>query len=235
MNVEIWSDVVCPWCYIGKRHFEAALGDFDHAAEVTLTWRSFQLDPSAPAISAVDPLERLATKYGMSREQASAAHQRVTDVAAAAGLEYHLDKSRSGNTFDAHRLLHYAAAEGKQDALKERLMAAYFCEGEAIGDHAVLARLAGDVGLDTAEAKAILEDRKFEAEVTGDIQDARELGITGVPFFVIDRKYGISGAQPADLLLRALRQAWNESHVAVELTAVASETDAVCADDSCAV
>src|SRR3984957_17734195 len=142
MDVEIWADVVCPWCYIGKRRFEHALKTFDHRGEVSVTWRSFQLDPSAPATSDEDPIERLAAKYGMSRATAEAAQARVTANAATARLDFHLDRARSGNTFDAHRLIHFARELGKQDELKERFMAGYFVEGEAIGEPDVLVRLA---------------------------------------------------------------------------------------------
>ncbi len=233
MKVEVWSDVVCPWCYIGKRHLEEALAGFEHRDETTVTWRSFQLDPSAPAKSEGAPVERLAQKYGMSREQAEAAQARVTGVAAEAGLTFHLAVAQSGNTFDAHRLLHHAASMGEQGALKERLMAGYFTEGEAIGDHDVLLRLAGEVGLDRAAASEVLEGDDFAADVSADLQTARELGISGVPFFVIDRQYGISGAQPASLLLETLQTAWTASHPLEMVSPVAG--DSACADDSCAV
>jgi predicted DsbA family dithiol-disulfide isomerase len=231
VNVAIWSDVVCPWCYIGKRHFEAALADFEHRDEVSRVWRSFQLDPRAPAVSEGDPLDRLAAKYGMTRAQAEAAQARVTATAAAAGLDFHLDRARSGNTFDAHRLLHHAASVGHQDALKERLMAAYFTEGEAIGDRGVLVRLAGAAGLDCDAASAVLHGDDFAEAVHGDVQTARELGITGVPFFVIDGRYGISGAQPAEVILSALRRAWSAGHTLEPARTAAS--DVACADGSC--
>src|SRR5580700_1866861 len=208
MEIEIWSDVVCPWCYIGKRRFERALAAFDHRGEVNVTWRSFQLDPSAPATSEGDPVERLAAKYGMSRAQAEAAQARVTQNAAGEGLDFHLDKAQTGNTFDAHRLIHYANAAGKQGAMKERLMAAYFVEGSAIGDRDVLLRLAVEVGLEEAGARAVLEGDAYAADVRHDELEARQLGINGVPFFVLDRAYGVSGAQPADTLRGAMQEAW---------------------------
>jgi predicted DsbA family dithiol-disulfide isomerase len=233
MKVEIWSDVVCPWCYIGKRRFESALADFEHRAEVSVTWRSFQLDPGAPTRSVGDPLERIAAKYGMSRADAQAAQARITTTAASEGLEFHLDRARSGNTFDAHRLLHHAQAAGRQDEVKERLLAAYFVEGEAIGERDVLLQLATEVGLDEAGARDVLEGDAFTAEVHRDIQEAREIGISGVPFFVIDGAYGISGAQPPELILSALRKAWADAH---PLQMVASGgSGEVCIDDSCAV
>jgi predicted DsbA family dithiol-disulfide isomerase len=231
MNVEIWSDVVCPWCYIGKRRFEAALAGFEHSDEVAVIWRSFQLDPNAPTTVEGDPLDRLVAKYGMSRADAERAQARVTATAATTDLEFHLDRARSGNTFDAHRLLHHALSGGKQSDLKERLLAAYFVESEAVGEPEVLARLATDVGLDESAVREVLDSDAFAAEVRQDEQEARRLGISGVPFFVIDRTYGISGAQPSELMLSTLNQAWMDSH---PLTMVpVGGDDASCTDESC--
>lgn len=208
MRVDIWSDVVCPWCYIGKRHFEQALAKFSHAGEVEVVWRAFELDPSAPRVrEAGAQAERLAKKYGTSVAQAQVMIDRVVQAAAKAGIEMRYDTMRGGNTFDAHRLLHLAHEHGTQDALKERLMRAYFTEGEPIGDAATLARLAGDVGLDGG---AVLASDRYADEVRGDEMLARELGITGVPFFVMAGRLGVSGAQPADVLLGALERAWTE-------------------------
>jgi predicted DsbA family dithiol-disulfide isomerase len=231
MNVEIWSDVVCPWCYIGKRRFERALAGFDHRGEVNVTWRSFQLDPSAPATSDGDPVERLAAKYGMTRAAAEAAQARVTENAATEGLDFHLDRARSGNTFDAHRLIHYAHSVGKQDALKERLMAGYFTDGAPIGEHDALARLAADIGLDDEAVRAVLDSDAYAEDVRHDELEARQLGISGVPFFVLDRAYGISGAQPSELMLGALQQAWTDAHPLQMVAAGDAET--TCTDESC--
>lgn len=231
MKVEIWSDVVCPWCYIGKRHFETALTGFEHRDEVTVIWRSFQLNPNSPTTADGDPLDRLVAKYGMSRADAERAQARVTAAAATVGLDFHLDRARSGNTFDAHRLLHHALSAGKQSDLKERLMTAYFVEGEAVGEREVLARLATDVGLEGSAVREVLASDAFAAEVRQDEQEARRLGISGVPFFVIDRAYGISGAQPSELMLSTLDQAWVDSH---PLTMVpVGGDDASCTDESC--
>jgi predicted DsbA family dithiol-disulfide isomerase len=233
MNVEIWSDVVCPWCYIGKRRFEHALAGFRHRDEVDVTWRSFQLDPNAAGDSDEDPLERLAAKYGMSRAQAEAAQERVTANAATAGLEFHLDRARSFNTFDAHRLIHYAHSVGLQDALKERLMAAYFVEGAAVGQYDVLTRLGVEVGLDAAAVREVLDGAAFADDVRHDEQEARNIGITGVPFFVIDRAYGISGAQPSELILATLDKVWSESHPLQMVAAGGGVDDLSCTDESC--
>jgi predicted DsbA family dithiol-disulfide isomerase len=208
LTVEIWSDVVCPWCYVGKRRFEHALEQFAHRDDVELTWRSFQLDPSAPPERAHSGAEHLAAKYGMSVEQAQETNAQMTELAAGEGLEYHLDRTRGGNSFDAHRLIHLAAAHGLQDAMKERLMRAYFTEGEPVGDRDTLLRLAAEVGLDAGEARTALAGEAYADTVHADEELAARIGIRGVPFFVLDRRYGVSGAQPAELLLQALDQAW---------------------------
>ena len=202
VSVEIWSDVVCPWCYVGKRRFERALAAFEHPVEVT--WRSFELDPSAPSEREGTASEHLARKYGMSVEQAEASHSQMTELAAAEGLEYHLDRTRGGNSLDAHRLVHLAAGHGLQDAMQERLMRAYFTEGEAIGDRDTLARLATELGLDPAP----LAGDAYADAVRADEALAARIGINGVPYFVFDRRYGVSGAQPSELLLQALEPAW---------------------------
>ena len=234
MKVEIWSDVVCPWCYIGKRRFEAALAGFEHRDDVTVTWRSFELDPGAPASAVGDPLDRLATKYGMSRADAQAAQARVTANAAAEGLDFHLDRARSGNTFDAQRLIHHALSTGRQDQMKERLMAAYFVEGRPIGDREVLVELATEVGLDEATVREVLASGAFGDAVRHDEQEARQLRVTGVPFFVIDRAYGISGAQPAELIASALQRAWTDSHP-LQMVPVGGDAGVECTDESCEV
>lgn len=232
MKVEIWSDVVCPWCYIGKRRFEAALARFPHAADVEVVYRSFELDPNAAARDGRPLDQRLAAKYGVPLEQARAMNARVTDAAAAEGLDYHLDQARPGNTLDAHRLIHFAASEGRQAEMKERLLAAYFSEGVPIGDRDQLIRLAGDAGLAPERARQVLDGGEFEAEVRADEREAAQLGITGVPFFVLDRRYGVSGAQPADLMLQALGQAWQESR---PLQVIKGVNGAECVDDACEI
>ncbi len=210
MKVEIWSDVVCPWCYIGKRRFETALERFEHRGEVEVEYRSFELNPNAPSEVDGSLEEGLARKYGLSLEQARALNARVVEAAAGEGLQYRFDIAKRGNTFDAHRLLHLAASDGLQAAMKERLMAAYFLEGRAIGDPETLVELAGEVGLDPRRARAALESGEFATDVRADEREATELGITGVPFFVIDRRYGVSGAQPPEVMLKALAAGWDD-------------------------
>jgi predicted DsbA family dithiol-disulfide isomerase len=231
MEVDIFSDVVCPWCAIGKRRFEAALERFDHQEEVDVHWRAFELDPSAPASSDVDVATHLAEKYGMSRAQAIASQERLADLAAAEGLEFHFERTKRANTFDAHRLLHYAREVGLQDALKEHLFHAYFTDGEEIADYPTLVRLARDVGLDADKTAEVLESGWYAAEVRADEADARRLGVTGVPFFVIDRRYGISGAQSPEKILQVLDEAWAKAHPLV----VSSELGERCEDGSCPI
>ena len=211
MKVEIWSDVVCPWCYIGKRRFEAALAKFEHRDEVELVWRSFELDPSTPHSKDMRGTyaERLARKYRTSPEQAQGMLDNMTQVAATEGLEFRFDLSRGGNTFDAHRLLHLALERGVQDELKERLDKATFSEGLAVSDHDALAALAVEVGLPEDEVRDVLAGDRYAEAVRADEAAARELDITGVPFFVFDEKFAISGAQPADRLLRVLQRAYD--------------------------
>ena len=210
MHVEIWSDIACPWCYVGKRRFEAALAAFEHRDDVRVTWRSFELDPYAPRDRGGDRAAHLAEKYGMSREQAIAMQDQMTQVAAGEGLTFRFDVARDGNTFDAHRLLHLAAVHGLQEALEERLFRAYLGEGELIADAGVLARLGLDVGLPEEQLREVLASDRYAAEVREDEHTAASLGITAVPFFVVDRALGAAGAQPAEVLRGLLERGWAE-------------------------
>ena len=208
MRVEIFSDVVCPWCYIGKRHFEQALEGFEHSDEVEIHWRSFELDPGHPRSYDGDLSDALAAKYGSTREQARAMIDGMSERAAAVGLRYDLHNAVPANTFDAHRLIHHASAHGLQDVAEERLFTAYMSDGLDIGDRATLVRLAGEIGLDEAEAEAVLAGGEDADAVRADERLAGEIGVTGVPFFVIDGAFAISGAQPPELMLSGLRQAY---------------------------
>jgi predicted DsbA family dithiol-disulfide isomerase len=218
VKVEIWSDVVCPWCAVGKHRFEKALARFAHRDEVEVSYHSFELDPSAPPEQDGDIHDHLAAKYGMTRAEAQAKHRQMTAMAAADGWDFHFDRARRGNTFDAHRLLHLAAERGVQDAVKERLFRGYFTEG----------------GLDADEARDVLASDRYADAVRADERQAQAYGITGVPFFVVDRKYGVAGAQPPEALLQVLETAWNEAHPLQVLTP-AAEGDEACADGSCSV
>ena len=232
MKVAIYSDVVCPWCAIGKRRFESAMSRFEHADEVEVEWRAFELDPNAPRRREGDYVGRLARKYGISREQAVAANENLTAMAAAEGLEFHFADAKPGNTFNAHRLLHFARGLGLQDALKERLFVAYFTEGEPIGEHDTLVLLAAEVGLDPVAVREVLESEAFAAEVRADEADAQELGVSGVPFFVVDGRFGIPGAQDADTILGVLNRAWDRAH---PLTVITPDATVACEGDNCTV
>lgn len=227
MDIEIWSDIACPWCYIGKRRFEAALEQFEHRDEVTVTWRSFELDPEAPAERDGDRAEHLARKYGMSLEQAQAAEAQMTETAAGEGLDFRFDIARAGNMFDGHRLMHLAAAHGRQDAMKERLLRAYFSEGELVSDHATLMRLAAEVGLPEDEVRELLAGDRYADEVRDDERTAGALGISAVPTFVVDRALGASGAHPPEALLGLLREGWERRPAAGVLAGEA------CGPDGC--
>jgi predicted DsbA family dithiol-disulfide isomerase len=232
LRIDVWSDIACPWCYVGKRRLEAALAKFPHKDAVEIVWRAFELDPSAPRerpTTDVGYAERLAKKYGSSVKEAQGMISRMTDVAREDGLDFRFDRIRPGNTFDAHRLIHLAAERGIQDAVKERFLRAYMTEGAAIGDPETLVRLAAEAGLDAEEARATLASDAHAVDVRGDEAEARELGINGVPFFVLGGKYAVSGAQPAELLLRALGQAWKELETRPELFA----EGAACGPDGC--
>jgi predicted DsbA family dithiol-disulfide isomerase len=230
--VEIWSDVVCPWCYIGKRRFETALAGFEHKDEVEVVWRSFELDPNAPPERVGSYAERIGRKYNLPPERAMRTVEHMTNVAAEEGLEFDFARSRAGNSFDAHRLLHFAATRGMQDALKERLLRAYFSEGEAIGLPDVLQRLAEDVGLDGPEVAAVLAGDDFGDHVRADEEAAEELGVGGVPFFLVGRKFAVSGAQDAEVFANALERAWARTHPVIE---VLGDGGDACDDGSCAV
>ena len=212
MKVEIWSDIVCPWCYIGKRHFEAALEQFEHRDSAELIWRSFELDRQAPVSGLVDGdyVPRLAAKYSVPLEQAQQMIDQMTRTAAKAGLEFRFDLSKPGNTFDAHRLLHFAREQGRQDDLKEAFDSATFSRGLSVSNHDQLTAVAAGIGLNEADVRGILSTNAYADAVREDEAAAQSYQITGVPFFVIDGKFGVSGAQPADTLLRALNKAWEK-------------------------
>jgi len=207
MRVDIWSDVVCPWCYVGKRRFETALAAFDGNDDVEVVHHSFQLNPTAPRGQTSDRREMLMQKYRLSPQQVDEMDARMTETAAAEGLEYHLDGTRSGNTFDAHQLLQLAKTRGVQDAVVERLYRAYFTEQRSIFDRESLVALAVEAGLDAADVGAALEQNHYAGAVEQDIDMARQLGANGVPFFVIDRRFGVSGAQPPAVFLEVLTRA----------------------------
>jgi predicted DsbA family dithiol-disulfide isomerase len=239
MKVEIWSDVVCPWCYIGKRRFEAALAGFPHRDEVEVEWKAFELDPgaeSAPAGQEAAPEDyavRLAAKYGSSQAEAQQMLDSMTAAAAGEGLDFRFERAVRANTADAHQVIHLAAQRGVQDAVKERLLRAYFTEGEAVGDREVLVRLAAEAGLQPEEVREVLEEGRLLDAVRAEEAEAMALGVRGVPFFVVDRRYGVSGAQPAEHLRAVLERAWQER---APLTLVGAGEDAdACGPGGCSL
>ncbi len=217
MKIDIWADVVCPWCYIGKRRLESALTEFRHGDDVEVVWHSFELDPTAPAVGTETVPEMLGRRYGGGEEAGRRMIAQVDEVAAGEGLAFDQSKALHASSHDAHRLLHLARAEGApgtQDVLKERLMSAYFVEGRDIADADVLAEMAVAAGLDAARVDEVLAGEEFDDAVADDIARAGEYGATGVPFFVIDGRYGISGAHPTDVLVSAIERAWDERSTA---------------------
>lgn len=210
MKIEIWSDFVCPFCYIGKRRLEIALNKFEHKDEVELVFRSFELDPSSKKKFDENIHEIIAKKYGISVEQAKASNNQIIEQAKAVGLNYNFDDLIPTNTFDAHRLSHYAKTEGKMNELSERLLKAYFVDSLNISDYKLLADLAGEVGLNSEEALRVLESNKYGDEVRKDEESASKLRISGVPYFVFNNKYSVSGAQPAELFLEVLEKVKKE-------------------------
>jgi predicted DsbA family dithiol-disulfide isomerase len=206
MKVEIWSDVICPWCYVGKRRFEQALEQFEGRDDVEVVWRSFELDPTAPA-EPMPLVDRLAGKFNLDHASAVAMNEKMTETARTVGLDFELEGAQTGNTLDAHRVIHLAAAKGLQAEAMERLKAAYFVENRAISDRETLVELGASVGLDADEVREMLASDRFTEDVREDERTAAGFGINGVPFFVLDRKIGVSGAQPAEVLLGALEQA----------------------------
>lgn len=210
MKVEIWSDVMCPFCYIGKRKFEKALEQFAQGDEVEVVWKSFQLNPLLKTQPGKSLNQYLSEAKGWSLEQAAQMNERVTQMAREEGLDYHLEKAVVANSFDAHRLVQFAKQKGKGDAAEEVLFRAYFTEGKNTADHAVLMSLGESIGLNQTEVAEMLNSDRYSDEVKADIAESDQLGIRGVPFFVIDRKYAISGAQPVDVFLNALEQAHSE-------------------------
>jgi predicted DsbA family dithiol-disulfide isomerase len=215
MRVEIWSDLACPWCHLGQRRFELALESFAHRDDVEVEWRAFELDPGAPAAYDGDRVERLARKYGSSREQAAAAQRNIAEQGAQDGAEFRFDLIQDGNTFDAHRLLKLAAAHGLADTMNRRLFRARFADGTLLSDRAELERLALEVGLPADEVAELLAGERFADEVRADERLAGELGIHAVPFFVVDRAIGASGAHPPEVLGKLLERGWDARSSAV--------------------
>lgn len=210
MKVEIWSDVMCPFCYIGKRRFETALEQFDNKEEIEIVWKSFQLNPNLKTDPNKNINQYLAEAKGWDLEYAKEMNANVTQMAAQEGLEYNFDKAVLANSFDSHRFIQLAKTKGLGDAAEERLFRAYFTEGLNTADHEVLTQLGKEIGIDEAEVRATLASKDFSNEVNQDIAESRQVGVRGVPFFVLNRKYAVSGAQSAETFLGALNTSFGE-------------------------
>ena len=229
MKIEIWSDVVCPWCFVGKRHLEEAMRGFAHAEEVEIEWKSYELDPRAPRERPGTYAERIAKKYGIPVGVARDRISRIVSVGADAGIDFRFDSTRPGNTFDAHRLLHFASSIGLQNELKERFFLATFTEGHPIGDAETLVKLAADVGIAEADVRRVVESDAFAQEVRAEEAEAMQLEVTGVPFFLINRRFGVPGAQAPEVLLQVLERAWRDAHP-IEIV---GDGEDVCQDGAC--
>lgn len=239
MKIEIFSDIACPWCYIGKRRFEKALDAFPHKDKVDIHWRSYQLDPTLPDHYDGSEVSYLSERKGMDPVRVSEMFDHVTEQAAGEGLNYKFDDVVVANSFKAHQLIHLAATHKKSDAVKEALLSGHFEQGENIGSTDFLVRVGVGAGLDAEEVRTAIESEEYADAVREDFAEARAIGVTGVPFFVIDRKYGISGAQPPALFAQALDEAWKEANPLTMVGAADSGLNGsglngeVCGPDGC--
>lgn len=212
MKIEIWSDVACPFCYIGKRKFESALAQFENRDQLEIVWKSFQLDPTPQSElpTDMDMYQYLANRKGISYRESKKMHDNVAKMAKEVGLHYDFDKAKMSNTFDASRLIHFAAQFGKQNEAKEKLFIAHFIDGLDVANLDVLTQIAVEIGLDGKAVLAMLNSEDLKKEVEADIAEARTVGVSGVPFFVFDRKYAVSGAQDPSVFLETMQQAFQE-------------------------
>ena len=231
MKIEVWSDYVCPFCYIGKRKLEEALKQFKSRDQVEIVFKSFELDPNAPRDTEEPYVEILAKKYGMPIERAQQMIDGVAQQAKTVGLDFHLDSSKRTNTFDAHRLTKYAEKHGVAAKLTETLLQAYFTDSKHIGDYETLTDLAVGAGLKKEEVTTFLNSDNLADIVRAEEEEARQIGVQGVPFFVIDRKYAISGAQSPEVFLETLEKAWGE----LPLQVIQSNEGSVCTDEGCEI
>ena len=238
MKVEIWSDVMCPFCYIGKRHFEQAIDKLPFKNEIEVDWKSYQLNPEYHNISNETVYDYLSRSKGLPIDQAKQMTKQVSDMAANAGLKIDFDHNIPANTFNAHRLIHLAAKHHLQDVAEEKLFEAHFVNGLNIGESEVLIDLAVEIGLDRSEAEAVVNSDEFAEAVRYDIYESQNLGIRGVPYFVMDRKFGVSGAQPVEAFIEALTQsfsAWKETQPKTTLTSLNKNNDAICDENGCEI
>ncbi|MDN3586663.1 DsbA family oxidoreductase [Pedobacter aquatilis] len=238
MKVEIWSDVMCPFCYIGKRHFEKAIDKLPFKNEIEVEWKSYQLNPEYQNTNNETIYDYLSRSKGMPIEQAKQMTKQVVDMAANAGLNIDFDKNIPANSFDAHRIIHLAAKHGLQDLAEEKIFEAHFVKGLNVAENSILLQLAQKIGLDKSETEKVLKGDEFAEAVRYDVYESQNLGIRGVPYFVMDRKYGVSGAQPVQAFTDALTQSfkeWKETQPKSQLTSLNKNDDAVCDENGCAI
>ncbi len=231
LKIEIWSDVMCPFCYIGKRRLEGALEQFPHKNDIDIEWKSFQLDPNTSSQPGKKTYDYLAERYGRDRNWAVEMHKNVSDQAKAVGLEYDFDKAIIANSFDAHRLSHLAKKYNLGNPLEELIFKAYFTEGKDVANHETLVELGKEVGLDETEIRTMLASDLYADAVRSDIAEAQQIGVKGVPFFVMDRKYAVSGAQPVEAFLQTLEKSWEDWGGKSQFNELNSADGAVCSPD----
>ena len=234
MKIEVWSDYVCPFCYIGKKQLEKAIKNSGYDGQIDVEFKSFLLDPTTPIDTEESVYTSLAQKYSMSEQEAKNMTANVASRAKEVGLDYNFDDMKTANTKMAHRLAKLAAAQGKAEMYNERLMSAYFLEGEAIGRHDVLTRLAKEVGLNMEEVQHVLESNQYEEAIEQDIYEAQEIGVRGVPFFVFNNKYGLSGAQPQPLFEQTIEQAASEAGLKKRIEVI-GQNGGICSEGQCEV
>ena len=213
MKIEIWSDVMCPFCYIGKKHFEQALEKIPYKDNIQVEWKSFQLDQDLSKDEPIDIMTYLTERKGITSEQIAGMNARLNEMGAEAGIKFNQDQAKVINTSDAHRLIHFAQTKGKANEAEEALFKAYFTDGKNVANYDTLAEIGEEIGLNKAEVQAMLDSDAFVFDVASDVLDARNIGVSGVPFFVIDRKYALSGAQPVAYFESALTQAYEKDHL----------------------
>lgn len=229
MKIEIWSDVMCPFCYIGKKHFEQALEKIPYKNNIQVEWKSFQLDQDLSKDEPMDTMSYLTTRKGINAEQLAGMNARLNEMGTAAGITFNQDQAKVVNTSDAHRVIHFAQTQGKANEAEEALFKAYFTDGKNVADYDVLAEIGEEIGLNKTEVKAMLDSDAYVFDVASDVLDARNIGVSGVPFFVIDRKYALSGAQPVAYFVSALTQAYEKDH----LNNQGTEGDSCTVDGNC--
>ncbi len=228
MKIEIWSDVMCPFCYIGKKHLEQALEQIPYQDKIQVEWKSFQLNPDLSKTETMSMEEYLVNSKGISNEQVEAMNNQLTEMGKTVGINFDLQNSKIINTGDAHRLIHFAHSKGKAAEAEERLFKAYCTEGKNVADYEVLAELGEEIGLNKTEVTEMLNSDAYVFEVASDVLDARNIGVASVPFFVLDRKYSISGAQPVEYFISALTQAYEKDHLSTPTSGASCDIDGNC-------